>query len=125
VQADLQDLVYQRKRLFVPLRRLAQPVFFDGSHRFAGLPDPLLEPRFRGVNPAHPQHLAVRLAETFGGPAAVLIPADPDFRWAFVAYLEWGTRIALINSQPDAAVIEPVPVPKWVGSNPLPTVGRR
>jgi hypothetical protein len=30
-----------------------------------------------------------------------------------VAYLEWGTRIALINSQPGASVIEHAPVPRW------------
>jgi hemoglobin len=41
------------------------------------------------------------------------LPTDPDFRAAFVAYLEWGTRIAVINSQPDAAVIEHAPVPLW------------
>src|SRR3981189_800620 len=26
------------------------------------------------------------------------LPADPEFRSAFMAYLEWGTRIAVINS---------------------------
>jgi CDGSH-type Zn-finger protein/truncated hemoglobin YjbI len=41
------------------------------------------------------------------------LPDDPDFRSTFVAYLEWGTRIALINSQVDAAVIEHAPVPHW------------
>jgi CDGSH-type Zn-finger protein/truncated hemoglobin YjbI len=41
------------------------------------------------------------------------LPSDPGFRSTFVAYLEWGTRIALTNSQPDAAVIEHAPVPHW------------
>ncbi len=41
------------------------------------------------------------------------LPSDPDFRSAFVAYLEWGTRIAVFNSVPGAAVIEHGPVPKW------------
>ena len=27
------------------------------------------------------------------------LPADPEFRSAFVAYLEWGTRLAVMNSQ--------------------------
>src|SRR5262245_54575682 len=31
---------------------------------------------------------------------------DPEFRSAFVAYLEWGTRLAVLNSQPGAAAIE-------------------
>jgi hemoglobin len=41
------------------------------------------------------------------------LPDDPEFRSALVAYLEWGTRIALGNSQPGAAVMEHAPVPKW------------
>ena len=41
------------------------------------------------------------------------LPTDPDFRSTFVAYLEWGTRIAVTNSQPNATVIEHAPVPHW------------
>jgi hemoglobin len=41
------------------------------------------------------------------------LPADPEFRSALVAYLEWGTRLALANSQPGAAVVEQAPVPRW------------
>jgi hemoglobin len=41
------------------------------------------------------------------------VPADPEFRSAFVAYLEWGTRLAVINSQPGAQVIEDAPMPRW------------
>ena len=41
------------------------------------------------------------------------MPNDPEFRSALVAYLEWGTRIALSNSQPDADVIAHAPVPRW------------
>lgn len=41
------------------------------------------------------------------------LPADPDFRSAFISYLEWGTRIATINSAPDAKPIEHAPVPRW------------
>jgi hemoglobin len=41
------------------------------------------------------------------------MPDDPEFRSALVAYLEWGTRIALGNSQVGAAVMEHAPVPKW------------
>jgi hemoglobin len=32
------------------------------------------------------------------------VPADPEFRSAFVAYLEWGTRLAVLNSQPGATM---------------------
>ena len=41
------------------------------------------------------------------------IKSDPEFRSAFVAYLEWGTRLAVINSQPEADLGEPGPMPKW------------
>jgi hemoglobin len=41
------------------------------------------------------------------------LPEDPEFRSAFVAYVEWGTRLALHNSQPGAAVAEHAPVPRW------------
>ena len=41
------------------------------------------------------------------------LPADPEFRSALVGYLEWGTRLALHNSQPGAEVVEHAPVPRW------------
>ena len=41
------------------------------------------------------------------------LPADPEFRAAFVGYVEWGTRLALQNSQHDATVVEQAPVPRW------------
>src|SRR5437899_6711680 len=41
------------------------------------------------------------------------LPDDPEFRSAFVAYLEWGTRLAQHNSQPGAEVVERAPVPRW------------
>lgn len=116
-----------------------------------GEPDPVLEPVFRGMDPAHPKHVAAWLGETFGGPAtftaehggyehmvsahrglgltetqrqrwiarlqatadAVGLPTDPDFRSTFLAYLEWGTRIAVYNSQPGISVIAHAPVPQW------------
>jgi hemoglobin len=41
------------------------------------------------------------------------LPDDPEFRSAFVAYLEWGSRIALANSQPGAAPPPTAPMPHW------------
>lgn len=41
------------------------------------------------------------------------LPDDPEFRSAFVAYIEWGTRIALANSQPGATPPPEAPVPHW------------
>jgi hemoglobin len=41
------------------------------------------------------------------------LPRDPEFRSAFVAYVEWGTRLALHNSQPGAQAPPRAPVPRW------------
>ncbi len=41
------------------------------------------------------------------------LPDDPEFRSAFVAYIEWGTRIAVINSQPGATADADAPMPVW------------
>ena len=41
------------------------------------------------------------------------MPDDPEFRSALVGYLEWGSRLAVINSQPGAVVDADAPMPKW------------
>jgi hypothetical protein len=41
------------------------------------------------------------------------LPTDPEFRAAFVAYIEWGTRIAVENSTPGAKPPRHMPVPRW------------
>jgi hemoglobin len=41
------------------------------------------------------------------------LPADPEFRAAIIGYAEWGSRLALHNSRPGAAVAERAPVPRW------------
>jgi hemoglobin len=41
------------------------------------------------------------------------MPDDPEFRSAFVAYLEWGSRLAVINSAPDADATIEAPMPEW------------
>ncbi len=68
------------------------------KHRQLGITD---EQRFRFAS------LMSRAADDAG------MPADPEFRSALIAYLEWGSRIALANSQPDAVVVEHAPVPRW------------
>ena len=114
--------------------------------------DPLLEPLFRNMDPAHFQHVAEFIAEVFGGPkeysakrgghAAMIrhhlgkgiteeqrqhwvrllletademkLPSDPEFRSALVAYLEWGSRLAVLNSGlPADAVVEVAAMPAW------------
>jgi hemoglobin len=41
------------------------------------------------------------------------LPDDPEFRSALLAYVEWGSRLAMHNSQPGAEVFEHAPVPRW------------
>lgn len=47
------------------------------------------------------------------------LPDDPEFRSALVAYLEWGSRLAVLNSQ---ATQNPVavnePMPRWGWGEP-------
>jgi hemoglobin len=44
---------------------------------------------------------------------AAELPSDPEFRSAFLAYIEWGTRLAVSNSQPGATPPPKAPVPRW------------
>jgi hemoglobin len=41
------------------------------------------------------------------------LPADPEFRAAIMGYAEWGTRLAVHNSQPGAETAPHAPVPRW------------
>jgi hemoglobin len=68
------------------------------------------------------QHLGRRLTETqrrrffdllCDSADAAGLPDDPEFRSAFVAYLEWGTRMAVLNSQPGATASDDSPMPAW------------
>ena len=41
------------------------------------------------------------------------LPNDPEFRSAFSAYIEWGSRLAVENSQPGAQPPPNMPMPHW------------
>ncbi|MPR32686.1 group II truncated hemoglobin [Salmonirosea aquatica] len=42
------------------------------------------------------------------------LKSDPEFRSALVGYLEWGTRLAVINSQlTENPMVESEPMPRW------------
>lgn len=60
-----------------------------------------------------PEHRR-RFVETMSAAADdAALPDDPEFRSALLAYLEWGTRLAMHNSQPGADVATDAPVPRW------------
>jgi len=42
------------------------------------------------------------------------VPEDPEFRAAFVGYLEWGSRLAVMNSADGVPAPEvDLPMPSW------------
>jgi hemoglobin len=41
------------------------------------------------------------------------LPNDPEFMSAVAGYLEWGSRLAVLNSQPGVSLPQPGPMPKW------------
>ena len=51
------------------------------------------------------------------------LPEDPEFRSAFVAYVEWGTRIARENAAPDATPMQNAPTPRWGWGEAPPYLG--
>ena len=48
------------------------------------------------------------------------LPDDPEFRAALVGYLEWGTRLAMHNSQPGADIMQQASLPAGAGASPRP-----
>jgi hemoglobin len=53
-------------------------------------------------------HLLLETADETG------LKSDPEFRSAFAGYIEWGSRIAVINSQLTAKPLAPAaPMPPW------------
>lgn len=53
-------------------------------------------------------HLLLESADEIG------VPDDPEFRSALIGYLEWGSRLAVINSHTtDNPIGESEPMPKW------------
>jgi truncated hemoglobin YjbI len=77
----------------------------------------LAKHRNRGITEEQRQRWIRRMTEIAD---EVGLPADPGFRSTFVAYLEWGTRLAVVNSRPGAAVMEHAPVPHWGWGQTLP-----
>jgi hemoglobin len=63
-----------------------------------------------GIKPEQRLRFAILMSEAADDAG---LPGDPEFRSAFIAYLEWGTRIAMHNSQPGADVPPHAPVPRW------------
>jgi len=87
---------------------------FGGPTRYTdelgGYEQMLSKHRGLGITPEQ-RHRFVSLLSLAADDA--VLPADPEFRSALLAYAEWATRLALQNSQPDAEVATNAPVPRW------------
>ena len=116
----------------VPDDALLAPVFakmdpHHSQHVAAFVAEVLGGPaRYTGEHGGHPHMIRKHLGRSLGEKQRkrwielllecadeIGVPSDPEFRSALVAYLEWGTRLAVMNSQPGAVAIEDAPMPKW------------
>jgi CDGSH-type Zn-finger protein/truncated hemoglobin YjbI len=117
---------------YVPQDPLVGPLFAsmspDHPERVAawlsevfGGPD-LYSQRYGGYSRMISQHVGKRISEEQRARWVKMLcqsaddanlPSDAEFRSAFVAYLEWGSRIGKENSQEHAMPPPNMPVPRW------------
>ena len=97
---------------------------FGGPKRYTeehgGYPHMLAKHRDRALTEEQRRrwtHLIALAADDAG------LPSDPEFRSAFVAYVEWGSRLALANSQPGSDPPLAAPVPHWGWGEAPPYLG--
>lgn len=82
----------------------------DYSEQYGGYPRMISQHIGKGLTEERRARwvaLLLRCAQEVG------LPADPEWRSAFGAYIEWGSRLALENSQPGARPPEHMPMPHW------------
>ena len=80
------------------------------SDTYGGYPRMLSQHRGKGLNEeqrARWAQLLIRSAFDAG------LPNDAEFRSAFSSYIEWGSRLAVENSQVDSRPPEHMPMPHW------------
>jgi hemoglobin len=82
----------------------------DYSRERGGHPHMIRQHLERHLNDSQRRAWMTLLLETADD---VGLPADPEFRSALVAYLEWGSRLAVINSQEGVTVESDAPMPHW------------
>jgi CDGSH-type Zn-finger protein/truncated hemoglobin YjbI len=117
---------------YVPQDSMLAPLFADMSadhpqrvaawlgEVFGG--PPAYSGRYGGYSRMLSQHVGKGITEDWRGRWVRLLlqaareaglPNDPEFRSAFQAYLEWGSRLAVENSQAAARPPEHMPMPRW------------
>jgi len=87
---------------------------FGGPKRYStgygGYPRMLAQHVGKRIGEAH----RVRWVELLTAAAAEAgLPNDPEFRSVFGSYIEWGSRLAVENSQTDSHPPQQMPMPSW------------
>lgn len=82
----------------------------DYAARFGGHPHMIRQHLNRHLTQAQRRQWVALLLDTADELGR---PDDPEFRSALVGYLEWGSRLAVINSQDGATVDADAPMPRW------------
>ncbi len=117
---------------YVPQDPMLAPLFADMSadhpqrvaawlgEVFGG--PPAYSERYGGYPRMLSQHVGKRITEDWRGRWVRLLlqaaqeaglPNDPEFRSAFQSYLEWGSRLAVENSQTNSSPPKRMPMPRW------------
>ena len=87
---------------------LGGPATYSTEH--GGHPHMIKQHLNRHLTQKQRQHWVALLLDTAD---ELGMPDDPEFRSALVGYLEWGSRLAVLNSQPGVTVEPNAPMPKW------------
>lgn len=84
------------------------PIYTDGGGSHVGMIAKHLGRHITETQRAHWLEVMIAMADEVG------LPHDPEFRAAFVNYLEWGSRLAVINSADGVKAPEgDIPMPQW------------
>jgi CDGSH-type Zn-finger protein/truncated hemoglobin YjbI len=94
----------------------------DYSEQYGGYPRMISQHAGKGLTEEQRSRwveLILRSAQEAG------LPNDPEFRAAFGSYIEWGSRLAVENSQPGARPPQNMPMPQWDWSTAAGAPGTR
>jgi truncated hemoglobin YjbI len=82
----------------------------DYSRQYGGYPRMLSQHRGRCLTEEWRARWVALMAQSA---TEAGLPNDAEFRSAFVSYLEWGSHLAVENSQPNSQPPQHMPVPRW------------
>jgi hemoglobin len=83
----------------------------DYTANLGGYPAMLARHRDLAITPEQRRLFVALLSQAAD---EVELPADPEFRAAIVGYAEWGSRLAMHNSDPEATdIAADAPTPRW------------